>query len=118
MMPTIPSTTSEGKGERVTTQKVTAYFPEIGLCVTVPEGYHYRPGVALRLGSMGLIDIFGPTYALEDSSCFHDWLYDNHEKYDITRAEADYVMFCDEAEPYWIRVVAWVLVRSFGWTVW
>lgn len=116
----VPSTTTEDKGRRKVIEPVTASYVVDGQerDVHVPDGFEYKIGVSVRFGLVGLIDIFAPTYALEDVSCYHDWLYKNRDKHLFTRREADAVMMADDRDPYVIRLLAWLIVRAVGWTVW
>lgn len=117
-IPTIQSRVSEDKGMRVTVAPVRAEWIHDGqrYAVQVPPGFRYKPGISLRLGSLGLLDIFAPTYSLEDVSCVHDYCY--RHRTDMPRAAADEVMRLDDGDPDWVGQVAWGLVRVFGWTVW
>lgn len=88
--------------------------------VNIPEGFEFRTGVSIRLGSLGVIDIFAPTYSLLIVSCVHDWIYYLHEEeaVDISRRAADEVMRSDNGDPKWIRNIAWFITRTVGWSVW
>jgi hypothetical protein len=119
-IPAIPSVVSEDKAARVTAEPVRVEWQYRGATcsVTVGCGTRYRPGVSMRLGALGLIDLFAPTYSLEDVSAIHDWLYRHREQHGLSRAEADAVLLADTGDPRWVRTAAWFVVRVLGWAVW
>lgn len=89
--------------------------------VRVPKGFKFKRGIYLRLGSVGLIDIFAPTFSLLLVSAVHDWVYhlqEEGEADDISRAAADEIIRSDQNDPSWVRQTAWFIVRLVGGTVW
>jgi hypothetical protein len=122
-IPSVPSVVSGDKAYRVTTEEVEVTWTVCGTTykTVIEEGFRYRPGVSVRLGSLGLIDLFGPSYALEDASAAHDWVYHVHEVCPSrapSRRVADALLLEDEGDPYGIRLVAWAVTRAVGWIVW
>jgi len=116
----IVSKITPDKAGRITTKACNVSWTYRGKtkAVTIPKGTRYRPGLSIRVGFLGLLDLFAPTYCLEDASAPHDWLYRNRHKHSHSRAEADAVILADENDPKWIRYIAWGLIRTFGWAVW
>ena len=76
-LPNIDCRVSEGKGAMVTTKPVSVRWTHKGEVhyIQIPEGFPYRVGISLRLGSLGLIDLLGPTFALQEASAAHDYAY-------------------------------------------
>jgi len=113
---------SEDKSKLVVTESFTYSweYNSVTNRVTVPEGFRFRIGISVRFGSLGLIDLFGPTYSLVVVSAVHDWLYHLHEeeKINIPRHIADEVMRSDKNDPKWLRNIAWFLTRIGGYFVW
>lgn len=116
----------------------TWYKAPRAFTVTVPKGFAYRPSVpGLPAAVLALLpNGIAPTYALENASCVHDFVYAHRGRMtyvvhnrlakpqssfgqkDMTRSEADAVMLSDEKDPTWLKLYAWLFVRAFGWWAW
>lgn len=88
--------------------------------ITVPKGFEFRRGISLRLGLLGLLDIFAPTFSLLEVSAVHDYIYwlKENDRTNMPRDVADEVMRSDPNDPEWLQNIAWGIIRVVGYFVW